>query len=116
MACALKRQTIAERDGIAGNRAAQLADGRGIAGSRTGRDVGNLPGDAIATDRNHVAFAIIGRARAERHRIVARAGRACTKRLRAGTGSGAKPRFSAPSTLVVIPEECQSIPITAPKD
>ena len=30
--------------------------------------------------------------------------------------SGARPRFSAPSTLVVMPEECQSIPITAPND
>ena len=30
--------------------------------------------------------------------------------------SGARPRFSAPITLVVMPEECQSIPITAPKD
>jgi hypothetical protein len=29
---------------------------------------------------------------------------------------GAKPRFNAPMTLVVIPEECQSMPITAPKD
>jgi hypothetical protein len=29
---------------------------------------------------------------------------------------GASPRFSAPITLVVTPEECQSIPITAPKD
>jgi hypothetical protein len=28
----------------------------------------------------------------------------------------ARPRFSAPITLVVMPEECQSIPITAPKD
>ena len=27
-----------------------------------------------------------------------------------------RPRFSAPMTLVVIPEECQSIPITAPND
>ena len=31
-------------------------------------------------------------------------------------GSGASPRFSAPMTLVVMPEECQSIPITAPND
>lgn len=30
--------------------------------------------------------------------------------------SGARPRFSAPITLVVIPEECQSMPITAPND
>jgi hypothetical protein len=30
--------------------------------------------------------------------------------------SGARPRFSAPMTLVVMPEECQSIPMTAPKD
>jgi hypothetical protein len=30
--------------------------------------------------------------------------------------SGAKPRFKAPITLVVMPEECQSMPITAPKD
>jgi hypothetical protein len=30
--------------------------------------------------------------------------------------SGESPRFSAPMTEVVIPEECQSIPITAPKD
>jgi hypothetical protein len=29
---------------------------------------------------------------------------------------GDKPRFSAPMTLVVIPDECQSIPITAPND
>ena len=29
---------------------------------------------------------------------------------------GASPRLSAPSTLVVIPEECQSIPITQPSD
>jgi hypothetical protein len=29
---------------------------------------------------------------------------------------GASPRFNAPTTLVVIPEECQSMPITAPKD
>ncbi len=29
---------------------------------------------------------------------------------------GFRPRFSAPSTEVVMPEECQSIPITAPKD
>ena len=29
---------------------------------------------------------------------------------------GASPRFSAPSTLVVMPDECQSIPITAPND
>jgi hypothetical protein len=27
----------------------------------------------------------------------------------------AKPRLSAPMTLVVMPEECQSIPMTAPK-
>jgi hypothetical protein len=26
------------------------------------------------------------------------------------------PRFSAPMTLVVMPEECQSMPITAPND
>lgn len=30
--------------------------------------------------------------------------------------SGVKPRFSAPITLVVMPEECQSMPLTAPKD
>jgi hypothetical protein len=30
--------------------------------------------------------------------------------------SGFNPRFSAPITLVVMPEECQSTPITAPKD
>src|SRR5215211_4239246 len=30
--------------------------------------------------------------------------------------SGLRPRFSAPMTLVVMPEECQSMPITAPKD
>jgi hypothetical protein len=30
--------------------------------------------------------------------------------------SGASPRLSAPKTLVVMPDECQSIPITAPKD
>ena len=29
---------------------------------------------------------------------------------------GASPRLSAPSTLVVMPDECQSIPITAPND
>jgi hypothetical protein len=29
---------------------------------------------------------------------------------------GLRPRFSAPMTLVVIPDECQSIPITAPND
>jgi hypothetical protein len=29
---------------------------------------------------------------------------------------GANPRFSAPITLVVMPEECQSMPITAPND
>ena len=29
---------------------------------------------------------------------------------------GLRPRFSAPMTLVVIPEECQSIPITVPND
>ena len=29
---------------------------------------------------------------------------------------GVRPRFNAPMTLVVIPEECQSIPITAPND
>src|SRR6478609_2354936 len=27
-----------------------------------------------------------------------------------------RPRFKAPMTLVVMPDECQSIPITAPKD
>jgi hypothetical protein len=30
--------------------------------------------------------------------------------------NGFRPRFSAPTTLVVMPEECQSIPITAPND
>ena len=30
--------------------------------------------------------------------------------------SGASPRFSAPMTLVVMPDECQSMPITAPND
>ena len=30
--------------------------------------------------------------------------------------SGVSPRLSAPMTLVVMPEECQSIPMTAPKD
>jgi hypothetical protein len=30
--------------------------------------------------------------------------------------SGVRPRFSAPMTLVVIPEECQSMPMTAPND
>ena len=30
--------------------------------------------------------------------------------------SGASPRLSAPITLVVMPEECQSMPITAPND
>ena len=30
--------------------------------------------------------------------------------------SGARPRFSAPITLVVMPDECQSIPMTAPND
>ena len=30
--------------------------------------------------------------------------------------NGASPRLSAPITLVVMPEECQSIPITAPND
>jgi hypothetical protein len=29
---------------------------------------------------------------------------------------GARPRFSAPMTLVVMPDECQSMPITAPND
>ena len=29
---------------------------------------------------------------------------------------GARPRLSAPITLVVMPDECQSIPITAPND
>ena len=29
---------------------------------------------------------------------------------------GLRPRLSAPSTLVVMPEECQSIPISAPND
>jgi hypothetical protein len=29
--------------------------------------------------------------------------------------SGVSPRLSAPMTLVVMPEECQSIPMTAPK-
>src|SRR5437667_12494594 len=30
--------------------------------------------------------------------------------------NGVSPRFSAPITLVVMPDECQSIPITAPND
>ena len=30
--------------------------------------------------------------------------------------AGPRPRFNAPMTLVVMPEECQSIPMTAPKD
>jgi len=30
--------------------------------------------------------------------------------------SGVNPRLSAPMTLVVMPEECQSMPMTAPKD
>ena len=30
--------------------------------------------------------------------------------------NGASPRFRAPITLVAMPEECQSIPMTAPKD
>jgi hypothetical protein len=29
---------------------------------------------------------------------------------------GLRPRFSAPIKLVVMPDECQSIPITAPND
>ena len=28
----------------------------------------------------------------------------------------ASPRFSAPMTLVVMPDECQSMPMTAPND
>jgi hypothetical protein len=31
-------------------------------------------------------------------------------------GQGLEPRLSEPMTLVVIPDECQSMPITAPKD
>ena len=31
-------------------------------------------------------------------------------------GQGVRPRFSAPITLAVMPEECQSIPITEPND
>ena len=30
--------------------------------------------------------------------------------------AASSPRFSAPMTLVVMPEECQSMPITAPND
>src|SRR6202040_3377484 len=30
--------------------------------------------------------------------------------------NGVSPRFNAPMTLVVIPEECQSMPMTAPND
>jgi hypothetical protein len=30
--------------------------------------------------------------------------------------NGASPRLSAPITLVVMPDECQSMPITAPND
>ncbi len=30
--------------------------------------------------------------------------------------TGASPRLSAPTTLVVMPDECQSIPMTAPND
>ena len=47
----------------------------------------------------------------------ANAGRARRRRGgRARLDSGARPRLSAPMTLVVMPEECQSIPITAPND
>jgi len=30
--------------------------------------------------------------------------------------TGSSPRFIAPRTLVVMPDECQSMPITAPND
>jgi hypothetical protein len=36
--------------------------------------------------------------------------------LPSSSESSAKPRFKTPITLVVMPEECQSMPITAPKD
>ena len=45
---------------------------------------------------------------------------ACRGRRRHGCpsspDSGSRPRFSAPITLVVMPEECQSMPMTAPND
>ena len=31
-------------------------------------------------------------------------------------GAGDRPRFKAPMTLVVMPDECQSMPMTAPND
>ena len=50
----------------------------------------------------------------------ASAANACRVRRRRGRQvrhpSGVRPRFSAPITLVVMPEECQSIPMTAPND
>ena len=63
------------------------------------------------------------RSRPDRRSRSARAGsaaNACRARRRRGCRarlcSGVSPRLSAPMTLVVMPEECQSIPITAPKD
>ena len=58
---------------------------------------------------------------ADRGQLVGRAARmrGRGRRRRAGPARarrGASPRFSAPITLVVIPDECQSIPITAPND
>ena len=37
-------------------------------------------------------------------------------RMPSSPDKGVRPRFSAPMTLVMMPEECQSIPITAPDD
>ncbi len=49
--------------------------------------------------------------------LAACAGRVRRRHCRPSSAeSGVRPRFRAPSTLVVMPDECQSIPITAPKD
>ncbi len=56
------------------------------------------------------------RAGGVRRASCANAGRGRRKHeCRARPCNGARPRFSAPMTLVVMPDECQSIPITAPK-
>jgi hypothetical protein len=56
------------------------------------------------------------RLRAPRAGSTAKTSRARRKRGPSSCSSGASPRFNAPMTLVVMPEECQSMPITAPND
>ena len=69
------------------------------------RERGAVEADPLA-DRDELLRGLAANAGRGRRR------RGCRARARAAS----RPRFSAPMTLVVMPEECQSMPMTAPKD